>query len=926
MNIIKSENDKREYRYFVLENGIKVVIISDNDTKTSAASMTVGVGSYSDPEKYPGLAHFLEHMLFMGTKKYPNENEYSEEISRCGGYSNAYTDSEITNYYFNVVNNHFDKVLDIFAQFFISPLFSKDGVYRELKAVDSENSKNLLSDCWRIDQFVRFFGNQKHPFNKFGTGDMNTLFNNHLDENDGDEEKTKEQIRTALIKFYNEHYSSDKMNLVVLSNQTLDKMEETIKKMFNNVVNKPCIKSINLNKPMDKENLNKMCYVRTVMDKDSLQILWNVPSMEKYYKCNPEKYISHLLGHEGKGSIFAYLKRIGYATSLYSGNFDSTSENCIYEINVGLTKNGMKNYKNVLSICQQYILLLRDGVKKWIYEESKNICEMNFRYLSKKEPMDTVSELSKNLTIFEPHEIYTGYYLISEYNPKLLKKYIDLLKPENMIVILGAKDIENYCPDFDQIKKKEKWYKTEYVYNTFEGFVDFDCGSNLHLPVPNPFIATNFQLSTNNKLVKLVQDNYKEIWYKGCVVEYNNKTESFKFNALYQTPKTYFGVSCFASSINKSVKTNMMTKIFIYLINDALNELTYNASIANLNLVLSCENTYFNLVCNGFSDKLDKLLFMVLEKVLTYNVLEHYDRFVIAKEYFTKHLENSKLSQPINQAFNSLSTTLNKFTYAVDDRISAIKELTIGDLHNFVENRLFKELYFKFMCCGNETIKNVLEMSDRIVKLFSHKFNTIPFLNKNNVCFKNETIILKNNMDVIAPIYNAKEKNIAVIKYYQIGNEPTDYKVRALSGLFNTFASEPFFDQLRTKENFGYITQNTIVRKNNVTGLAFYVQSTKSIDLVDKRINKFMADLCELITSTPEKDINTMIESNIQILLKKDNDFLDEASRNHNHILNDYEFDIKNKIIDAYKSLNKTDLIEFYEIVKNSKVLTVKTI
>ena len=61
-----------------------------------------------------------------------------------------------------------------FAQFFIAPLFNPDGTDREMKAVDSEHKKNILSDAWRIMQIERTSSNPKHPYSKFGTGCLET--------------------------------------------------------------------------------------------------------------------------------------------------------------------------------------------------------------------------------------------------------------------------------------------------------------------------------------------------------------------------------------------------------------------------------------------------------------------------------------------------------------------------------------------------------------------------------------------------------------------------------------------------------------------------------------------------------------------------------------------------------------------------------
>ena len=94
----KRLSDKREYKAIELENGLRVLLISDPTASRAAAAVDVHVGSFSDPAEVPGLAHFCEHMSFLGTKKYPNEDEFSTFLSEHGGSSNAYTDSEDTVY------------------------------------------------------------------------------------------------------------------------------------------------------------------------------------------------------------------------------------------------------------------------------------------------------------------------------------------------------------------------------------------------------------------------------------------------------------------------------------------------------------------------------------------------------------------------------------------------------------------------------------------------------------------------------------------------------------------------------------------------------------------------------------------------------------------------------------------------------------
>lgn len=119
-NIEKSKVDDREYRFLELENKIKCILVHDKDVEKSSATMFVGVGNLSDyrhpnGERIHGLAHFCEHMLFLGTEKYPRENYYNEFISTHGGRKNAATSEDYTYYYFDIANDAFEEALDIFS-------------------------------------------------------------------------------------------------------------------------------------------------------------------------------------------------------------------------------------------------------------------------------------------------------------------------------------------------------------------------------------------------------------------------------------------------------------------------------------------------------------------------------------------------------------------------------------------------------------------------------------------------------------------------------------------------------------------------------------------------------------------------------------------------------------------------------------------
>ena len=91
-DFIKPLPDTRSYRAITLSNHLTVLLVSDPLTDVEAGSIHINSGHFQDPKDRPGLAHFHEHMLFLGTDKYPGENDFEQYLGRNGGSSNAFTD------------------------------------------------------------------------------------------------------------------------------------------------------------------------------------------------------------------------------------------------------------------------------------------------------------------------------------------------------------------------------------------------------------------------------------------------------------------------------------------------------------------------------------------------------------------------------------------------------------------------------------------------------------------------------------------------------------------------------------------------------------------------------------------------------------------------------------------------------------------
>ena len=176
--------------------------------RKAAAAMVVNAGSFYDPLCCQGTAHYLEHMLFMGTEKFRKENEYDEFLSKNGGSNNAFTELEYTLYHFDVSQENLWQSIDMFSQLFISPLLRPDAMERELNAIESEFQLSKNDDGCRFQQLLcHSCGKEalEHPFNKFSWGNKQSL--KTLPEANGVD------VIGEIRRFYQQYYYASNMTL-----------------------------------------------------------------------------------------------------------------------------------------------------------------------------------------------------------------------------------------------------------------------------------------------------------------------------------------------------------------------------------------------------------------------------------------------------------------------------------------------------------------------------------------------------------------------------------------------------------------------------------------------------------------------------------------------------------------------------------------
>ena len=482
--------DKREYVTYTMPNGLNVLLVSDPASTTAACAMNVHVGACSDPAEVRGLAHFCEHMLFLGTELYPDEDSFSKFLSANGGTNNAFTDSEKTVYYYEVdgsIDKRFSESLLRFGSFFSGPLFTESATGRELNAIDSENSKNLQNDIFRLYQLEKSRVNSDHPFSKFFTGNKQTLL-----------EDTKRQginLRQELVNFYEKYYSANQMNLAVVAPQKISELKKYVSDGFGSIPNRNVVAPENAwaySVPPFKEGSSvipaekSMVEIVPIQELRQVTVTWPVVFASKEerdeFRLNkPDNFVASLLGHEGVGSLLSYLKGRGWANSLGADTNANLSDLTTFEVTVELTNKGLAKIDEIVSSIFSYIQMMKDDpIPDYVFDENLQLDELQWRYTTKGKAGPYAESLAismqaypTGLAVAGPRRLAlreTRSSLINDGKPRMSfasNEQRDIIKDasRNLIEKLTVDDsfLTVFSKSFQgKTNQKEKWYGTEY--------------------------------------------------------------------------------------------------------------------------------------------------------------------------------------------------------------------------------------------------------------------------------------------------------------------------------------------------------------------------------------------------------------------------------------------------------------------------------
>uniref|UniRef100_UPI00398EE6D8 nardilysin-like n=1 Tax=Pristiophorus japonicus TaxID=55135 RepID=UPI00398EE6D8 len=957
-DIVKSPSDPKEYRCIKLENGLNVLLISDmpiaqetkydsdmqieeeesdgsddssenlsdddstggsqddddefvsescnkkNSEKQSAAALCVGIGSFSDPDDLPGLAHFLEHMVFMGSERYPDENGFDAFLKKHGGSDNASTDCEHTVFQFDIQRKYFKEALERWAQFFIGPLMIQDTIDREVEAVDSEFQLATPSDSSRKELLFGSLARPGHPMGKFFWGNAQTLKHTPKEKNIDTYARLKE--------FCKQHYSAHYMTLAVQSKESLETLEAWVREIFfqvpNNGLPKPDFSDFR--DPFDTSAFNKLYRVVPVKKVHSLNITWALPPQKQYYRIKPLHYISWIIGHEGKGSILSLLRRNCLALALFGGNgetgFEQNSTYSMFNISITLTDDGYQQFYEVAHVVFQYMKMLQDlGPQERIYREIQKIEDNEFHYQEQTDPIDFVENVCENMQLFKKEDFLTGDQLLFEYKPEVIAAAFSLLTPQKANLTLLSPNNEGNC------NLTEQWFGTSYDVEDIDKnwteiwASDFPLNPALHLPEENKYIATDFTLKNSDRIdtaypVRILDNKNGCLWYKK-----DNK---------FQIPKGYIRFHLISPHIHKSPENLVLFDLFVNIVAHNLAEPAYEADVAQLEYKLVAEEHGLIIKVKGFNHKLGLLFQRIIDHLADFSTTPDVFGMIVEqlkKSYFNVLIKPEKLGKDIRLLI------LEHERWSLMQKYQTLMNggSTVEALMSFV--KCFKyQLFVEGLVQGNFTSKESVEFLTYVVK----KLKCRPLTENAPVQFRVVELPNKPHICKVRSL-NKNDANSEVTVYYQSG--PQKVKEYALMELLIMHMEEPCFDFLRTKETLGYHVYPSCRNTSGILGFSITVetQATKfNTEVVDKKIEEFLSIFYKKLTTMSQDSFSTQVTALVKLKLCEDTHLGEEVDRNWDEVFTQqYLFDRLTHEIQALQSFTKANLVDWFRAHQECK-------
>ncbi len=478
----KSSKDLRQYQAIRLANGMTVLLVSDPQAVKSLSAIAVPAGSLENPNSQLGLAHYLEHMILMGSKNYAQPGNLNEFLKKHGGDHNASTASYRTAFYLEVENNALQPAIDRLADAIASPLLDPGYADKERHAVNAELTMARANDSLRMAQIRAETMNPAHPGSRFSGGNLDTL-----------RDRPGSNLHQALTAFYHRYYSANLMVAVIYSNQPLPQLAQIAAKTYGRVANHHATVPDITVPAVTRRQTGILIHYQPVQPQKMLRIEFPIANNSGAFRSKTDTYISYLLGNRSPNTLADWLQKQGLADAIDAGADPMVDRNGgVFAIAVSLSDKGFRQRDEVVAAIFSYLQDLRErGIQKQYFDEIAHVLDQDFRYPVITRNMDYIEWLVDSMLRVPVAHVLDASYLADRYDPRAIAARLDSMKPENARVWFISPDephnktayfvnapyqVEKIAPE-----RLALWRQTQEQIN-------------LSLPALNPYIANDFSL------------------------------------------------------------------------------------------------------------------------------------------------------------------------------------------------------------------------------------------------------------------------------------------------------------------------------------------------------------------------------------------------------------------------------------------------
>jgi|UniRef100_UPI00404A8F63 insulysin len=831
---IVAPTDKAEFRHLTLDNGLRVLLVSDPKFNKSAASLVMATGQIDDPFDMVGLAHFTEHMLFLGTEKYPDVASYKAFISQNGGSANAYTTTDHTNYQFEVRHEAFPEALDRFAQFFIAPLFTADFTAREVNAVNNEATRHVQNDSRRVYNVRRELYNPASGESKFSTGNKDTL---------------AKADAAAVRAFYESHYTADRMALAFTGTASLDEQEQLARDIFSGIPKRDLPVVVREPIFLPRKAALRLATVEPVKEWRQLALGFVLPATRQDFVSKPADLLSALFNYPGKGGLLHVLKEAGLVTKVEAGVWERTPNYGSLEMEIDLTPAGEADYQRVLETIFAYIHHLSAApFPAEFYQEQAKIAALKETYDDRGEGMGMVTQLA-NQALFYPLEIAErAPFVWGQPDEAAYRRLLNVLTPDNLLVTLAAKGVPT-----DRI---EEIYGTAYAYTertgaSYDALVTPPAVEGFELPGVNPFMPTTTALVAERPL-PLIDEVGLQLYYSADIE--------------FQRPQTALIFRFMPRRDVAGLEADLLLQFYKTCLDDAIESAAGEAALAGVTHSISLGLEGFKLTVSGLGDSPARFAQYVADQLLTFDVTP--ERFAALQEKVLRGLRSYEQTEAYQLARDQANAVLRESFYLPDQHLDRAPKVT------WKETRDFAQQYF-----AHGKIEAVVHghiIADEAVAAtrgFAAAIKAQPV--ERDALMHREHIVMAPGATVIDTRKIAGANSAIWVDYLLPEETP---KLRAAAEVLGKFISEPFYTEMRTRQQLGYIvgSRTSVSLQQH---LQFYViqSSAYSPDELRQRAETYLATTPDQLAELTDEKFATLVSGVRSIFEERPKSIVEKA-------------------------------------------------